>query len=70
VFPSNKLVLAAKAGKLKGIEVVQRVIVTHDEWTPENDLLTAAMKLKRGPVTNNFKKEVKKMYDEVGASAE
>lgn len=27
---------AAKAGKLKGIEVVQRVILTADEWTPEN----------------------------------
>ena len=27
---------AAKVGKLKSIEIVQRVIITGDEWTPEN----------------------------------
>lgn len=27
---------AAKAAKLKSIEVVQRVVLTADEWTPEN----------------------------------
>lgn len=53
---------AAKAGKLKGIEVVQRVIVTAEEWTPENDLLTAAMKLKRANIVARFKKEIAAAY--------
>jgi long-chain acyl-CoA synthetase len=33
--------------KLKTFETVQNVHLTQDEWTPENDMLTAAMKLKR-----------------------
>lgn len=53
---------AAKAGKLKGIEVVQRVIVTAEEWTPENDMLTAAMKLKRANIVARFKKDIAAAY--------
>jgi len=66
----NSIISIGKSNKLKNVEIPKDVLLCHEEWTPQNELLTAAMKLKRGPVTNNFKKEIKKMYDEVGASAE
>lgn len=33
-----------------------------DPWTPENELLTAAMKLKRKPICDRHKAELDKLY--------
>jgi long-chain acyl-CoA synthetase len=49
--------LAKKTG-LKGIEVVQGVVLTPDEWTPEVGLLTAAQKVQRKAVERAFRDQI------------
>jgi len=51
-------------GKLAKFEIPTKVFVVPPSrtWTPENDLLTAAMKLKRKPIHNAFETEIAQMY--------
>ena len=48
--------------KKKSFELVSAVRLFTDEWTPENELLTAAMKLKRQNIKEKYKKEIDEMY--------
>lgn len=57
----------ARQYKLKSIETVRAVHVTHDEWTPDNDMLTAAQKLKRNNVIKEYKKEIDQLYEKLGS---
>eukprot|EP01087_Luapelamoeba_hula_P001471 TRINITY_DN1118_c0_g1_i1.p1 TRINITY_DN1118_c0_g1~~TRINITY_DN1118_c0_g1_i1.p1 ORF type:complete len:734 (-),score=133.56 TRINITY_DN1118_c0_g1_i1:7-2208(-) len=52
----------ARAAGLKDIEIVKGVVLCPDEWTPENDLLTAAMKLQRSKIYKKYDDEIKKAY--------
>ncbi len=52
---------AQKEG-LKGPEVVKKVVVVKDDWTPENGLLTAAMKTKRPAVVEKYKEQIQKAF--------
>jgi len=47
---SKSCLAACKAAKLTGFEIPQKIGLVADPWTPENDMLTAAMKLKRNQV--------------------
>ncbi|KAJ3367264.1 long-chain fatty acid-CoA ligase [Allomyces arbusculus] len=67
----NKVIRAAILDDLKAVgksngfvpaEIVQDVIVADEEWTPENGLLTAAMKLKRREVVQFFKPQIDAAY--------
>ncbi|KAL8280471.1 hypothetical protein RQP46_007119 [Phenoliferia psychrophenolica] len=63
----NKLVLAelgvvAKKAGLKGLETLQCIILSPDEWTPQNGLLTAAQKLQRKAILQKHKKEIDAIY--------
>lgn len=51
-------------GKLAKFEIPTKVYVVPPSrtWTPENDLLTAAMKLKRKPIEKAFAAEIEAMY--------
>jgi long-subunit acyl-CoA synthetase (AMP-forming) len=51
-------------GKLSGFEIPEKltIIPPSRTWTPENDLLTAAMKLKRRPIIEAHRAEIEKMY--------
>lgn len=51
-------------GKLAKFEIPTKVYVVPPSrtWTPENDLLTAAMKLKRKPIEKAFASEIEAMY--------
>ena len=46
-----------KAG-LKPLETLQTVVVSSEEWTPANGLLTAAQKLQRKDLVKHYKKEI------------
>ncbi|KAI8811540.1 hypothetical protein BJ742DRAFT_674572 [Cladochytrium replicatum] len=48
--------------KLKGAEIVQGVLLAEEEWTPQNGLLTAALKLRRKEINQHFKKEISALY--------
>jgi len=51
-----------KEMKLVEFEIPQRMALISDAWTPENDLLTAAMKLKRPIIADKHKAEIAKLY--------
>ncbi|ORY40645.1 acetyl-CoA synthetase-like protein, partial [Rhizoclosmatium globosum] len=46
----------------KGAELVGSVILTPEEWTPQNGMLTAAMKLNRKVILNRYKADVAAVY--------
>mmetsp|Transcript_101205 Transcript_101205/g.140598 ORF Transcript_101205/g.140598 Transcript_101205/m.140598 type:complete len:109 (-) Transcript_101205:257-583(-) len=51
-----------KESKLLDFETPQRIALISDLWTPENDMLTAAMKLKRPLIAEKHKEEIQKLY--------
>lgn len=41
------------------MEILQAVILTPEEWTPENGMVTAAQKIQRNKIAKEFEKEIK-----------
>ena len=58
----NEQCKAACKGKLAAFEIPKRVALVPETWTPENDLLTAAMKLKRVPIVKKHEAELNALY--------
>ncbi|KAJ3365549.1 long-chain fatty acid-CoA ligase [Allomyces arbusculus] len=56
------LAAIAKANALAPAEIPRAVILGDEEWTPQNQLLTAAMKLQRRNVVAKFKAEIDAIY--------
>eukprot|EP00668_Euglena_longa_P015328 GGOE01019399.1.p1 GENE.GGOE01019399.1~~GGOE01019399.1.p1 ORF type:complete len:720 (+),score=233.59 GGOE01019399.1:205-2160(+) len=54
----------AKQGNLKPFEQVKRFRLYTDEWTAENGMLTAAMKLLRRNVQEHYKADIAAMYSD------
>jgi len=52
----------ARAKDLRSIEVIRAIHLTPNEWTPQNNMLTAAMKLNRGQIVKEFNKEIEALY--------
>ncbi|KAJ3128802.1 long-chain fatty acid-CoA ligase [Physocladia obscura] len=52
----------AKSIGLKPAEIIGQVYLVHEEWTPQNGLLTAAMKLQRKDIVKRYSAEIKTMY--------
>mmetsp|Transcript_7531 Transcript_7531/g.13581 ORF Transcript_7531/g.13581 Transcript_7531/m.13581 type:complete len:693 (+) Transcript_7531:63-2141(+) len=51
-----------KEQKLAEFEVPKKFVLVSDPWTPENDMLTAALKLKRPLIADRHKAELEKLY--------
>jgi long-chain acyl-CoA synthetase len=47
-----------KKNGFKAQELLQAVVLTPDEWTPESGLVTAAQKIQRGAISKAFKAEI------------
>ncbi|KAI5957266.1 hypothetical protein KGF54_000194 [Candida jiufengensis] len=47
---------------LKGIELLQNVVLVHDEWTPENNFVSSAQKLQRKKIVKEYEKQIEKAY--------
>lgn len=47
---------------LRGIEMIRGVILSPEEWTPQNGLVTSAQKLNRRAVVDRFKAEIDAAY--------
>jgi long-chain acyl-CoA synthetase len=43
---------------LHGVELIENVVITEDQWTPRNGLVTSAQKLDRRAVVARFKTEI------------
>jgi long-chain acyl-CoA synthetase len=48
-----------KKNGFKQEEILQAAILTPDEWTPENGLVTAAQKIQRSKIAKKFESEIK-----------
>jgi len=59
---SKSCLAACKQSKLVGFEIPKKIALISDPWTPENDMLTAAMKLKRQPIVARHKDEIDAIY--------
>ncbi|OCH87696.1 long-chain-fatty-acid-CoA-ligase [Obba rivulosa] len=53
---------AGKKAALKPMEILQAVVLTADEWTPENGIVTAAQKVQRRKVAERYKDDIKRVY--------
>ncbi|KAG8531666.1 uncharacterized protein KY384_003297 [Bacidia gigantensis] len=63
----NTLVLkelqdAGKGGGLQGIEIIEGVVMSEEEWTPANGMTTAAQKVNRRAILDKFKKQIDQAY--------
>lgn len=58
----KQLQTAGRAGGLKGIEIVNGVVLADEEWTPHNGYMTAAQKLQRKKIVNHFQKDIDRAY--------
>lgn len=58
----KSLEATGKAQGLKGIELIQNVVLVDDEWTPQNGFVTSAQKLQRRKILAAYKKGVEEAY--------
>lgn len=58
----KELQAAGRAGGLSGIEIIEGCVLSDEEWTPQNNLVTSAQKLNRKLILNKYKKEIAKAY--------
>ena len=58
----SKQCLAVCKPKLVSFEIPKKIGLVAETWTPDNDLLTAAMKLKRIPIVAKHKAELDALY--------
>ncbi|KAF8855275.1 acetyl-CoA synthetase-like protein [Acephala macrosclerotiorum] len=58
----KELQQAGRSGGLSGIEIVEGVVLSDEEWTPQNNLVTSAQKLQRKKILETYKKEVDAAY--------
>lgn len=47
-----------KKNGFKPMELLQAVILTEEEWTPESGLVTAAQKIQRSAISKKFHDEI------------
>lgn len=61
-----------RKGGLSGIELLDAVVLVgpeHEEWTPENGLLTSARKVERRKIRTHYEDQVGKVFDKMIAAA-
>ncbi|KAF2663976.1 long-chain-fatty-acid-CoA ligase 1 [Microthyrium microscopicum] len=62
----NALLATGRKGGLKGIELIDGVVLADEEWTPQNGFTTSAQKLNRKKILEHYKKEVDAAYKKAG----
>jgi long-chain acyl-CoA synthetase len=58
----NECNVVGKRNKFKAMELLEAVVLTPDEWTPESGLVTAAQKIQRSKIAKTFETEIKAVY--------
>lgn len=56
------LLAQGKGAGLTGLETVCGVVLTDEEWTPQNGLVTATQKINRRAVREKYQKEIEKAF--------
>jgi len=57
-----KALLQTFSVKLERFEIPQRLTLVAEQWTPETELVTASLKLKRKNITTHYRQELDAMY--------
>ncbi|XP_028517196.1 long-chain-fatty-acid--CoA ligase 4 [Exaiptasia diaphana] len=52
-----------KSAKLEKFEIPQKITLVAEQWTPESELVTAALKLKRNNITSFYHDTLQAMYN-------
>lgn len=60
---TKTLIQTGKSQGLKGIELIQSVVILDDEWTPQNGFVTSAQKLQRKKILASCKEKVDAAYN-------
>lgn len=58
----KELIASGRKGGLAGAELIQGVVMSDEEWTPQNQLVTSAQKLNRRGILEKYKKEIDHAY--------
>lgn len=58
----KELLLTGRKAGFKPLELLQSIVLTDEEWTPQNGLVTAAQKLNRKMILDHYAEAVKKVY--------
>lgn len=58
----KSLLATGKSQGLRGIELVQNVVLLDDEWTPQNGFVTSAQKLQRKKILAAYEDQVEAAY--------
>ncbi|RKF61937.1 Long-chain-fatty-acid--CoA ligase 1 [Erysiphe neolycopersici] len=53
-------------GGLKGMEIIEGIVIAEEEWTPSNGLTTSAQKINRRAIVEKYKKEIEAAYSRNG----
>ena len=64
----NDLASIHKESKLNGFEAIKGVYLTHTEWTPDNNLTTPTLKIKRPQLKDHFMDQIYDLYEELGVT--
>ncbi|CAG0899945.1 unnamed protein product, partial [Cyprideis torosa] len=51
-----------KRASLQKFEIPSAVKLCPEQWTPDSGLVTAAFKLRRKPIQEKYKEEIRRMY--------
>ncbi|KAL1996393.1 hypothetical protein VTN49DRAFT_158 [Thermomyces lanuginosus] len=51
-----------RQGRLKGIEIIDGVVLAEEEWNPQNGFTTAAQKLQRKKIVNKYRADIDRAY--------
>ena len=63
-----KDVIKHVSGQLQNFEIPKAIKLVHEAWTPDNGLLTSAMKLKRRAIQMMYQQDINQMYDTIAMS--
>ncbi|KAL4956167.1 hypothetical protein BDW69DRAFT_159222 [Aspergillus filifer] len=58
----KQLQTAGRASGLKSIEIISGLVLSDEEWTPQNGFMTAAQKLQRKKIVSKHQKEIDQAY--------
>lgn len=61
---SQAIVAHAKKAGLHKSEIPQKIKLCTEDWTPENALLTAGLKIRRRPIQDFYKSDLQQMYQQ------
>ena len=58
----SSIVQTGQSAGISKKEIPVRIKLVAEEWTPDNDMLTAAMKMKRKSVERRYKKDIELLF--------